>query len=371
MLNGPYERTVESRGIASGITTNGGKSLQQPLPRGSLAYSPIPVSGKPRLTSLNTAPASLYQLSERWLGERDTSSGWGLVRALRSEDPGIRTIAAELLAKTEHIRLPVAAIRRIGRPAKITCQAGRENARVRATRSRDRSEVAEYCRDCRSRKDHWFCGMSQEGLRILEATRHPSTYPSDAVLFAEGQSARGAFVLCSGQVKLFTTSREGKIFIIRIATAGEVLGLSAAVTGQNHALTAETSGPCHVNFLAREALVSAMETNTEFSMRACLTLSREFQDAYRDIHDLVLAPSSSVKLARLLLSWTSKLEKSLDGPEVRIPSSLTHEEMAQMIGASRETVTRLLGDLKKRDFIRLEGSTLVIRDRTALEALTV
>ena len=49
---------------------------------------------------------------------------------------------------------------------------------------------------------------------------------------------------------------------------------------------------------------------------------------------------------------------------------MTHEEMAQMIGASRETVTRLLSDLKKREFIRVEGSTLVIRDRTALEQLT-
>jgi CRP/FNR family cyclic AMP-dependent transcriptional regulator len=52
-----------------------------------------------------------------------------------------------------------------------------------------------------------------------------------------------------------------------------------------------------------------------------------------------------------------------------VRSGLTHEEMAQMIGASRETVTRLLSDLKKKQLIRLEGSTLVIRNRTALEAL--
>jgi CRP/FNR family transcriptional regulator len=60
---------------------------------------------------------------------------------------------------------------------------------------------------------------------------------------------------------------------------------------------------------------------------------------------------------------------SPEAAEIRIPSGLTHEEMAQRIGSSRETVTRLLGSLKKRDLIRLEGSTLVIRDRVALEAL--
>jgi CRP-like cAMP-binding protein len=53
----------------------------------------------------------------------------------------------------------------------------------------------------------------------------------------------------------------------------------------------------------------------------------------------------------------------------RVRSVLTHEEMAQMIGSSHETVTRLLSELKKKELIRLEGSTLVIRNRTALEAL--
>jgi CRP/FNR family transcriptional regulator len=96
-------------------------------------------------------------------------------------------------------------------------------------------------------------------------------------------------------------------------------------------------------------------------------LSREFQSAYRDIHDLILARSSAGKLAKLLLSWTPPAATGMK--EIRVRSGLTHEEMAQMIGASRETVTRLLSDLKKKQLIRLEGSTLVIRNRTALEAL--
>jgi CRP/FNR family transcriptional regulator len=94
-------------------------------------------------------------------------------------------------------------------------------------------------------------------------------------------------------------------------------------------------------------------------------ISREFQAAYRDIHDLILARSSAGKLAKLLLSWTPPTG---NGKEVRASSGLTHEEMAQMIGASRETVTRLLSDLRKKQLMHLEGSTLVIRNRMALEA---
>jgi CRP/FNR family transcriptional regulator, cyclic AMP receptor protein len=104
-------------------------------------------------------------------------------------------------------------------------------------------------------------------------------------------------------------------------------------------------------------------------MHSAQALSKEFQSAYRDIHDLVLARSSVGKLAKLLLSWTTGREKETGASEIRIRSSLTHEEMAQMIGSSRETVTRLLSELKKKEFIRLEGSILVIRNRMALEAL--
>ena len=86
-----------------------------------------------------------------------------------------------------------------------------------------------------------------------------------------------------------------------------------------------------------------------------------------DIHDLILARSSAGKLAKLLLSWSPPTENC--SKEIRVRYGLTHEEMVLMIGGSRETVTRLLSELQKKQLIRLEGSTLVIRNRTALEAL--
>ena len=98
-------------------------------------------------------------------------------------------------------------------------------------------------------------------------------------------------------------------------------------------------------------------------------MSREFQDTYREIHELVLTRSSSGKLARLLLSLVGGRDG--EAREVRIQTPATHEEMAQTIGASRETVTHLLSDLRKKDLIRLDGSTLVIKNRTALEAMAV
>lgn len=230
-------------------------------------------------------------------------------------------------------------------------------------------EIIESCLTCKLRKTKWFCSLSPEVLKSFSGASHLSTYPGGAVLFVEGQMPRGALVLCSGKVKLSTTSREGKVLILKMAEPGEVLGLSAVISGTCYEVTAETAGPCQVNFIDREALMKLAEKHGELGLHSAQALSKEFQSAYRDIHDLVLARSSAGKLARLLLSWTTGREKENGASEIRIRSSLTHEEMAQMIGSSRETVTRLLSDLKKKEFIRLEGSTLVIRNRMALEAL--
>jgi len=317
-------------------------------------------------------PLYLFHLGIRWHVEHDPSAGWELLKLLRWADNEGRRIAAELLARTEHgrilgrdlrrakSRLRRLLPRRAPKPELQACE------KVSAMHTPYGMEVVENCVACKLRKNQWFCSLSPDGVRTIGEASHITTYPAGALLFVEGQTPRGVYVLCSGKAKLSTTSREGKVLILKIAEAGEVLGLSAAISGQAFEVTAETTEPCQVNFIDRAALLDRIARSGELGLRSSLTLSREFQSAYRDIHDLVLTRSSAGKLARLLLSWTVPKD---DTTEIRIRPTLTHEEMAQMIGSSRETVTRLIGDLKKKELIRLDGSTLVIQNRRALEAL--
>ena len=228
--------------------------------------------------------------------------------------------------------------------------------------------VVENCLACPLKKKGWFCHVSDNLLRPFNASSHLSAYPGGAILFVEGQMPRGAFVLCSGRVKLSTTSKEGKVLVLKMAEPGEVIALSAVISGEPYEITAETLEPCLVNFVERDGLLRLMERSGELGLRSAQAVSREFQFAYREIHELVLARSSSGKLARLLLSWVHGMEPAR---EFRIHAPVTHEEMAQRIGASRETVTRLLSELRKKDLIKLEGATLVIKNRTALEALAM
>ncbi len=315
----------------------------------------------------------LFLCGQSWLQNHDTRAGWELVEYLRSPDPDTRKFAAEFLAQTQHSKVRKRDLQRVKYKLK---SAGSGLSHFESANEGGNPmnapyglEVIESCQACEIRKSQWFCGMSDEGLQLLEEMSHPTTYPGEALLFVEGQTARGAYVLCSGKVKLSTTSREGKVLILRYAEAGDVLGLSAALTGQPFELTAETSGPCRLNFVERDALIQRIEQSGELGMRTSLALSRDVRSAQRDIHDLVLARSSAGKLAKLLISWAKVKDKQKDLGEVRIRAAATHEQMAQMIGSSRETVTRLLGDLKKKDLIRLDGPTLVIRNLSALRVL--
>ncbi|HTU41028.1 MAG TPA: Crp/Fnr family transcriptional regulator [Candidatus Aquilonibacter sp.] len=230
-------------------------------------------------------------------------------------------------------------------------------------------EIIESCVGCKASREDFFCRFSTPVTRATDVASHHTVMPEGAILFIEGQTPRGIFILCSGKAKLSTTSKEGKVLILKLAEAGDILGLSAAISGTSYEMTAETVTPCQLNFIGRSDLMNLLQNESEVGMHAALWLSREFQGAYRDIHDLVLARSSSGKLARLLLSCARQAANDAQEQPLRFP--MTHEEMAQRIGSSRETVTRLLSELKKKRLIRLEGVNLIIRDRIGLEALAV
>ena len=310
-------------------------------------------------------PLYLFACQVEWEQRAEPAAAWEVISAAQSSHENTRAHARALLTHSHQVRtgvssqLPVNPLRR------------RKFASVEANvKTPYGLEIIDNCPECKCSQPGFFCSFSGSTLKCLEQASHHTTLPAGAILFVEGQLPRGIFVLCSGRVKLSTASRDGKVLILKFAEAGETLGLSAVISGMNYEMTAETATPCQLNYVDRKNLMSLLEENSEVGMHAAQALSREFQFAYRDMHDLVLARSSTGKLARLLLHSCAN-ELPTKSAEVRVRSGMTHEEMAQRIGASRETVTRLLSDLKRRRLIRLDGATLVIRDRLALEALVV
>ena len=193
-------------------------------------------------------------------------------------------------------------------------------------------------------------------------------YSRGAVIFHEGNIARGVYVLSSGRAKVSISSADGKKLIIRIARPGDVLGLYAGLTGRPFEATAEMVEGGRIDFISRTDLLNLMGRQQSFSSDLVEMFSRQFSEFVDNTRMLLLSQSALEKLARLIVRWGRDFGERT-GEGIRVQILLTQEEIAQIIGASRETVTRLFSALKRDKIIRVKRDALWIRDSDALASL--
>lgn len=225
--------------------------------------------------------------------------------------------------------------------------------------------IIESCLTCKMRAEHHFCDLPNSALQAFENIKYPMAYPKGAILFLEGQAPRGILVLCTGRVKLSMSATDGKTLILQVAEVGEVLGLSATVSGKPYELTAETLDPCQVSFVKREDFLRFLKDHTDACFKVAEDLGEKYNHTCREMRSRGLSHSAGEKLARLLLEWSSNNgEASKQEPHLKL--SMTHEEIAQRIGTSRETVTRLFANLRERQIVHGSGEALVIQNKGAL-----
>lgn len=229
-----------------------------------------------------------------------------------------------------------------------------------------RMDVNHNCTTCANR--HGFCGMPAQSVQAMDRIKFTAMYPKGALLFVEGERPRGVFVLCSGKVKLTTSSSEGRTLIVRLAEPGEVLGASAVLLQRSYEISAETIEPCQVNFIRTEEFMAWIQNDRDAMMSVARQLSGDYYAAQREIRSFGLAQTTSEKLARLVLDWCDESGERTD-KGIRLKVLLTHEEIAQMIGTTRETVTRLLTSLRTKKVIEVKGSTVNVVRPDALEAM--
>lgn len=226
----------------------------------------------------------------------------------------------------------------------------------------------EDCLHCEHRFQRLFCNLPPEALEEFDHIGVLVRHGRGAKLFSEGDVARNVLVVCTGQVKLSTNSRDGKTMIVKIAVPGDLLGLNAALADAPHEVTAETIEPCTIKTVRQDQFVELLHRHGVASMNAAQSLSTEYWTVFRDALRLALSTTAGGRLAQLLLEWARAA--SCGGAELKFTLALTHEEIANMAGTSRETVTRLLNKFRREAWIRVHGSRVTILDESALDRLT-
>jgi CRP/FNR family transcriptional regulator len=221
---------------------------------------------------------------------------------------------------------------------------------------------------CRTSETHlagqFFNQLTPAALQDLELLASPSEYPANRVLFSEKEPAQSVFVVLSGDVKLSINSSDGKRLSLRIARKGDILGLASALSGTAYEMTAETLYPSNIGVIGRQEFLSFLARHPEAYQAVTEELSRHVSMACERLRTVGLSSSAPEKLARLLLDWSEAGQTTESGTRFRF--CLTHEQIGEFIGASRETVTRTMGTFKHRRLVAFQGSMITIPNRTAL-----
>ena len=240
-----------------------------------------------------------------------------------------------------------------------------------AMRTRYGLQAVENCLTRPLLQDRVFSNLSRRAVEDLQEISSSATYEKGSVLFTEGEESRGVFVLGNSRVKLSASSPSGKSLILRISEPGEVVGLPSAISGKPYAATAEVLESTQASFIPREAFLEFLRTHGEAALKVAEILSDIYHATYQEVRYLGLTSSAAEKLARFILDLEEAHDRAAGGGHGsrRATLTLTHEEIAERIGASRETVTRVLASFRRKRLVETHGSSLSVTNRAGLEKI--
>ena len=195
--------------------------------------------------------------------------------------------------------------------------------------------------------------------RVVDVARERA-YPRNSVILFEDDPGDALFVVATGQVKVVLIGEDGREVILSVMGPGEFFGEMSLLDDEPrsaHVIAMEDSS---LAVLRREDFESILTATPQIALALLRELSRRLRRADEKVGSLVLLDVQG-RVARLLLDMAGE-----EGGE-RITRRLTHHTIAQMIGSSRETVSRTMRDLTDKGLIAVQRRDIVIRDRAALE----
>lgn len=205
-----------------------------------------------------------------------------------------------------------------------------------------------------------FSSFTDQQLSTLASWIQHRSYPRGAAILRSGEETDALFIILSGRVKVLIPDDEGHEVILSMMEAQEYVGEMGLLDGLPSSATVETLEPCEMLRLPRTAFMSCLESNGEVAMSVLRNLVKRLRDADRKIESLALIDVYG-RVARLIIDMAEKV----DGNWV-VPRAPAKQEIARMIGASREMVSRVVKDLQEKNLIRTEKRKIFVIDHQSM-----
>jgi CRP-like cAMP-binding protein len=210
-----------------------------------------------------------------------------------------------------------------------------------------------------------FADMEDEETRALLDSMVPVELSRGDVLFREGEPGDRLYVIAQGKIKLGRRSSDGRENLLSILGPGEMFGELSLFDPGPRTASASSVSDSVVYELRHQALVAWVNAHPKVATHLLGALARRLRRTNETLADLVFSDVPG-RVAKALLDLSTRFgEPSDDG--VRVAHDLTQEELAQLVGASRETVNKALADFASRGWVRREGRAVVLLDMDRLE----
>ena len=205
-----------------------------------------------------------------------------------------------------------------------------------------------------------FSSFPEDQLRMLTTVVTRKSAPRSTTIMAGGDPTDSLYIVLSGRLKVMMSDAEGKEVILSILGAGEIFGEMGLIDDEPRSATVVAIEPCELLSLAKRDFKKSLAENFEMSMAVMRGLVKRLREADRKIGSLALLDVYG-RVARLLLD----MSENVNGEKV-VTKRLPKQDIAKMIGASREMVSRVMKDLQTGGYIEMRGSTIVLRDSIML-----
>ncbi len=205
-----------------------------------------------------------------------------------------------------------------------------------------------------------FSSFPEDQLRMLAAVVTRRTATRSTTVMAGGDATDSLYIVLSGRLKVMMSDAEGKEVILSILGPGEFFGEMGLIDDSPRSASVVAIESCELLSIAKRDFKKCLAENFEMAMAVMRSLVRRLREADRKIGSLALLDVYG-RVARLLLD----MSETVDGEKV-VTKRLPKQDIAKMIGASREMVSRVMKDLQMGGYIEVRGSNIVLRDSIVL-----
>lgn len=202
--------------------------------------------------------------------------------------------------------------------------------------------------------------FSDQQIATLASCVQHRSYPRGALILRAGEETDALYIILSGRVKVLIPNEEGREVILTMLGSQDYVGEMGLLDGLPSSATVETLEPCEMLRVPRTAFLSCMESHSEVAMLVLKNLVKRLRDADRKIESLALIDVYG-RVARLIID----MAELTDGSWV-VPRAPAKQEIARMIGASREMVSRVIKDLQEKNLIRTDKRKIIVLDRQSM-----